>query len=265
MEQNKNIIYRDHPLFYRISGSGNPVVLIHGFAEDGAIWKNQQLALEKNYRVIVPDLPGSGQSPEWGDMSMEELAESVKAILDAESIPSASLIGHSMGGYITLALIEKYPEMASSFCLFHSTAYADTEEKKETRQKSIEFITRNGTVEFLRQSTPNMFSAGSKKAYPERVNELIYQYENFKPQNLVAYYEAMMRRPDRTAVLRTFQRPVLFILGRHDMAIPLKDGLEQCHLPVLSYIHILDESGHMGLWEESSESNRILTEFLENK
>src|ERR1041384_7943248 len=102
-------------------------------------------------------------------MSMEGMAEVLKIIFDKENIqvsdsefpPSASgavLIGHSMGGYITLAFVEKYSNYLSAFGLFHSTAFPDTEEKKITRSKGIEFIKEHGAFEFLKTSTPNLFS-----------------------------------------------------------------------------------------------------------
>jgi pimeloyl-ACP methyl ester carboxylesterase len=72
----------------------------------------------------------------------------------------------------------------------------------------------------------------------------------------------MIHRPDRTAVLKESAVPVLFVMGRHDVAVPLQDGLKQCHLPQLSYIHILENAGHMGMIEEKEAANRILTQFV---
>lgn len=258
----KTILFKNLPVYYRTTGKGHPVVLIHGFAEDGNIWKYQIPDLEKNFSLIIPDLPGSGKSTKWADVSMEAMADAMKAILDEEKISEATFIGHSMGGYVTLAFAEKYPDLLKSFSLFHSTAYADSEEKKQTRKKSIEFIRKHGTYDFLKQSTPNMFGPVFKEKKPEPINELIEQYKTFNPEALIAYYEAMMNRPDRTAVLKQFHKPILFIIGEHDAAIPLNDSLKLCHIPVISYIHILEGSGHMGLWEEAEESNRILEEFL---
>ncbi len=261
----KELIYNDNSVYYTIAGKGNAVMLIHGFAEDSNIWLHQAGVLEAHCRLIIPDLPGSGQSPALESVSMENMADVVRAIIDAENIETVTLVGHSMGGYITLAFAEKYADRLKAFCLFHSTAFPDTEEKKETRRKSIEFIRKNGTHPFLRQATPNLFSPAFRENNPAIVNELIHQYRKFNPDALIAYYEAMMQRPGRTEVLKEFKGPILFILGRYDTAVPLKDGLEQCHLPLFSYIHILDESGHMGLWEEAPECNRILIDFLVSK
>ena len=112
--------------------------------------------------LIVPDLPGAGKSDMIDDMSMEGMAEMLKAIIDKEKISSFVLIGHSMGGYITLAFAEKYPQYLIKFGLFHSTAYADNEEKKAIRRKGIDFIKEHGAFEFLKNTTPNLFSPDYK-------------------------------------------------------------------------------------------------------
>jgi pimeloyl-ACP methyl ester carboxylesterase len=85
---------------------------------------------------------------------------------------------------------------------------------------------------------------------------------NFSAPALVSYYEAMIKRPDRTAILEKTTVPVLFIMGKYDNAVPVEDGLKQCHLPGKSYIHVLQKSGHMGMLEETEKSNRALENFL---
>ena len=172
------------------------------------------------------------------------------------------MVGHSMGGYITLAFAEKYPERLTSFALFHSSAYADNEEKKVARRKNIGFILNNGSAKFLAQAIPSLFHEKYKTEHPEGVVELIERYANFSPQALVSYTEAMINRPDRTAVLKGSRCPVLFILGEHDTAIPLQQGLEQCHLPEFSYIYICTDSGHMGMLEEQAFCTKAVIDFL---
>src|SRR5215210_649891 len=137
-----------------------PVILVHGFGEDHSVWDQQARHLEKNCRLIVPDLPGSGKA-KLGDVSMEGMADHLKNILEEQSVSSCIMIGHSMGGYVTLAFAEKYPEMLAGFGLFHSSAYADSEEKKATRRKAIDFIRKNGTKEFLKTSVPNLIAKNS--------------------------------------------------------------------------------------------------------
>jgi pimeloyl-ACP methyl ester carboxylesterase len=249
-------------IYYQLSGTGNPVMLVHGFGEDSAVWDNQVSHLKDSYQLIVPDLPGSGKSPIARDMSLEGQAELLKQLLDHLDISKTCMIGHSMGGYITLAFADKYPSRLNGFGLFHSTAYADSEEKKEVRKKGIEFIKKQGGFEFLKTSTPNLFSPLTKDQNPQLIEEQIMRLRNFSGEALVLYYHAMMQRPDRRDVLSKATVPVLFIMGEHDSAVPVKDVLEQSHLPEIAYIHTLRLSGHMGMLEEQDKSNRILERYL---
>ena len=259
---NKQLLFEGEKLAYRVSGSGKPVILLHGFGEDGRIWERQAAALESSFTLVIPDLPGSGQSPETADMSMEGLAEAVHAIIHEENLEACPVIGHSMGGYISLALAAGYPNHVSALGLFHSTAFADSGEKKATRQKGISFILEHGSREFLQTTSPNLFAPATREKKPALVRDFIGRLSNFSPAALVSYQEAMMRRPDRTEVLKGSNLPILFLLGAHDTAVPLQDGLRLCPLPEKAYIHVLHESGHMGMLEETERSNWILDNFL---
>jgi pimeloyl-ACP methyl ester carboxylesterase len=261
-DMNKEFSIEGKKLFYRVYGSGKPVVLLHGFGEFADVWTDQVNLLKKNYRVIVPDLPGTGDSDIIDDMSIEGMALAVKQILEVENIGTVDLIGHSMGGYITLAFAEKYPERLSGFGLFHSTAWPDSEEKKATRQKGIAFIEEHGAKAFLETATPNLFSPVTKDERPGLVDKQLAGLSNFSPHTLVLYYQAMIQRPDRVAVLKNARVPVLFIMGKYDTAVSFQDQLKQCHLPEISYIHILEHSGHLGMLEETVKSNEALLEFL---
>ncbi len=259
----KEITYRDTPVFYDDIGAGGAVVLVHGFGEDGNVWDSQVEALKNTCRLLVPDLPGSGRSPKGnGAWPMEELAEVIHTILLAENIEQPIIIGHSMGGYTTLAFVEKYPDRTKAFGLFQSSAFADSEEKKLNRQRNIDFIRKHNSLEFLKQSTPNLFGEMFKLAHPDFVDDFIEGYKDFDPEALMDYTKSMMNRPDRTLVLKTYNKPVLFVAGKHDKAIPFEQTMQQVHLPQLSYIHILENAGHMGMIEEPDQSNAFLKEFI---
>ena len=278
----KEILYHNKKIFYQSIGNGRPVMFVHGFGEDGNVWNKQAPSnsldggesasaqtrlienslLNKGYHFIIPDLPGSGKSEMIDDMSMEGMAEPLHSIIHEENIDTCTVIGHSMGGYIVLALVENYWNHVNAFGLFHSSAFADTEEKKQTRKKGIEFAKQHGAFEFLKTAIPNLFSSNSKSEIPNSIEKFISTLANFSTDALISYYEAMMKRPDRTAILKKTEKPVLFIAGEHDNAIPLNDILKQCHLPEKSYFHVLKKSGHMGMMEEPEKANRILEEFF---
>ncbi|HAO46564.1 MAG TPA: alpha/beta hydrolase [Ferruginibacter sp.] len=259
----KNSAYQNATIFYRMVGKGKPVVLIHGFGEDGNIWDKQVAFLKDHFRLIIPDLPGSGRSALIPDMSIEGMAEAMHSMLMNEGISACVVLGHSMGGYLTLAMAEKYPDLFRSFGLIHSSAFADSEEKKAARSKSIEFIKNNGAYEFLRTAIPGLFSKTWSESHTEEIDSLIEKGRNFSDEALVAYYQAMINRPDRTHILRSFSKPILFIIGQYDNAVPFAHSMQQCYLPVESHIHILRNSAHMGMWEETHALNNFLLGFLQ--
>jgi pimeloyl-ACP methyl ester carboxylesterase len=260
--ESKFIQYQNKNIHYRVSGKGMAVVLLHGLPADSSLWNDMATSLQDDFLVIAPDIPGSGQSEmlEGENVSIGNYAEAVKAILDKENITSCTLIGHSMGGYITLAFAEKYPGLLRGLGLFHSTAYADDEEKKKTRLKAIEFVKANGAYAFLKTSTPNLFAG---KQHLKEMEDMIEDGRNYNPEALIQYYQAMINRPDRTEILKNFTNPVLFIIGEKDSVIPLQASLKQSHLPAISHVHILD-TRHMGMIEESAKSQLIVKSFLQN-
>ena len=258
----KAIELNEGSLFYRDLGSGEPVLLLHGFAEDGAVWEKVAEELGPGLRLLIPDLPGSGRSPLLAVTTIESMAVAVKEMLDREGIKRCILIGHSMGGYIALAFAEAYPERLSAFGFFHSTAYADTEEKKAGRLKSIAFIREHGAAPFIRQSTPNLFAPETREENPGLVEDMIDRYHGFSVDALIACLDTMMRRPDRVSVLARSGVPVLFIIGEKDQVVLPEQALAQVSVPALSSIHILPKSGHMGMLEEPAAGAAIIQSFV---
>ena len=133
----KTLSFRGIDISYRMTGKGPDVVLLHGFGEDGNVWKFQEAFLTPYFRLIIPDLPGSGGSPflpmdgiPQADI-ISGYADIIKKIAEKEAVRHCVLLGHSMGGYIALAFAAKYEDMPAGLGLVHSTAYADSEEKKE--------------------------------------------------------------------------------------------------------------------------------------
>lgn len=261
--QEHALIEKDLSLSYRIAGEGEPVLLIHGFAEDSTIWDGVIAGLRKEYKLIAPDLAGSGRSTgSLDNLSMDVLAEHMNAILEKEKIESCFMIGHSMGGYITMAFAERYPHKLKGLGLFHSTAFPDTEEKKMVRDKNIEFIKKYGAAKFIEQAVPTLFSGYTKKNHSEFIDEMITRYSNFSAISLVAYTEAMRDRPDRSDVLKKIQQPVLLIIGEEDTAVPIEHSLRLCKLAEFAYIYIGAHSGHLGMLEEPEYCLRAIRDFL---
>jgi pimeloyl-ACP methyl ester carboxylesterase len=266
----KSVIYHQAEIAYRQEGAGEiPVVFIHGFGESGSIWKYQIEDLNKDYRLIIPDLPGSGKSVIAEDQinnmqfsRIEFYADCLQALLDKESIEKCFMFGHSMGGYILLAFMEKYPERLYGSGFVHSTAFADSDEKKKNRRRGIAIMEQYGGYAFLKNTTPNLFSAAYKTEHASEIDALIEEGKNFDTRTLQHYYTAMMNRPDRTAVLKECKYPFLFIIGTDDVAVPLKDSLAQAALPKIAYAHTLQSCAHTGMWEQPDLVSGFLKKYI---
>lgn len=261
----KTLEYKGRQVVYSVSGAGTPVMLVHGFAEDANVWRYQLAFLQQHCQLITPHLPGSGLS-DYNEalQSIDDFAHCLHAILQQEGITKCVMLGHSMGGYITLAFAEKYGESLSSFGFVHSTAFADSEEKKQSRLKGIRMMEEYGGYAFIKSTTPNLFSAEYKQRNGGDVESLIEEGRNFSTDALQQYYRAMMERPDRTAILNNSRVPVLFIAGTEDVAAPLNDILKQVHMPLIAFIHVLQQTGHMGMWEATDEVNKYVLDFIKN-
>ena len=253
---------------YQKMGAGPAVILLHGFGEDHHIFNSTVTALEKNYTVYTPDLPGTGMSAINTDtypsnFSIEYLADSAAALIKHEKIENCTALGHSMGGYATMALAFKYPQYLKGFGLLHSTALPDTPLKIENRLRGISFIEKFGATTFLETTVPNLFGTHTKETNPGIVLDFIQALPQFSNEALIAYYHAMMARPNLTDVLATTTVPVLFVLGDQDVAVALEDTLPQTKMPNSAYLYVLENCGHMGMLEHPVIFNKAVLNFLD--
>lgn len=234
-------------------------VLLHGFCEDKRVW-NEMLGYSANASdIYCLNLPGFGGAPETHALSMDEMAAYIKEKLLELGIEKCLMIGHSMGGYVTLAFAKKYPDVLCGFGLFHSSALPDTEEKKGSRLKTIDFIERYGAENYSRALIPGLFNASTE------IGVMFSSFEIAKActtSGLVKATQAMMTRDDNTSVLKNSKVPVLFVMGRKDALIPVEVTLNQVEMCDISQMEILEESGHMGMLEEPEKSANIIDSFI---
>jgi pimeloyl-ACP methyl ester carboxylesterase len=147
-----------------VSGNGLPVVFIHGYGEDLSLWDDLRATLSQKYKVIAIDLPGFGKSqPIDGPFSLNQIAEIVHDYITLNlQIEQFIVLGHSLGGYISLALAESFPNSVLAFGLINSTSFADKDEKKANREKTVEFINKYGAAFFLQAFVPNLFTPANQ-------------------------------------------------------------------------------------------------------
>lgn len=242
-------LFRNSTVFFTVQGSGPPLVLLHGFLEDSTIFNALAEALSDRFTAICIDLPGHGQSGTLGYVhTMDDMAEAVKAVLDELHVERCVMVGHSMGGYVTLTFAEHHPAKLNGLGLFHSTATADSEAKKTDRQRAIDLVMRNAAT-FVAAAIPGLFAEGAKAHLHEEIEALTLRAQTFSSQGIVAIIRGMMQRPDRTAMLFASDIPTLFIHGTEDPVIPTDSIRQQAAMVSNGTLVELEGVGHMGYLE----------------
>lgn len=245
-------------IFHQESGTGQPLILLHGFCETSDIWNEFVPRLSDRFRVICPDLPGFGKSKILKTpFSIGDVAAEIALWMRELDITRSVLVGHSLGGYVTLAIANKHEEMLAGIGLFHSTALSDTEEKKLNRNKVIDFVTRNGVKPYIDTFVPGLFYDKNSPVM-EKVSELL---SKASPEALTAYLAAMRDRPDQTVLVARFPKPVLFLCGDKDELISVESVQKQAKTAQKGTLRILQETGHMGMFESPVKSAREVAQF----
>ena len=256
----QTINYHNHQIAYDIKGSGVALVFVHGFGETRQMWRDY-LPFFESYQTVNIDLPSAGDS-DFMDVSIARMAKIVNAVLLEERIDKCVFIGHSMGGYVALAFAKLYPEKLSGYCIFHSQPYADSVEKKEGRNKSIEFVKKYGSGPYFKGLLPKLFAGDFIKNNESILNELVEAGSKISKEGVIYQLQAMRNRPDTSLVLVNSKVPVCFIVGKQDIAVPTENSLNQTFLPKVSDIHILQDVGHMGVFEAPKKTADILIDFI---
>jgi pimeloyl-ACP methyl ester carboxylesterase len=251
-------------LSYVTAGSGLPVVLLHGFCESKSIWANYFDSLAEKYLVIALDLPGFGDNPALeGPLTIADMAEAIQLFLNEKQIERCVMIGHSLGGYVALAFGEKYNDRLLGLGLFHSTAYADSLEKKQGRTKSIEAIETHGVAQFVEEVMPPLFAESRRHDLHDQIHAIVEQGKLTPKTTVIETIKAMRDRKDRSKSLEKASYPILFIAGKHDSAINFSASTSQFWIPARATIHIMKEVGHMGMIEEPTKTLQIVMQFLQ--
>jgi len=246
-------------IFYKEKGSGVPVVLLHGFCETNEIWDELIPELADHAHLISIDLPGFGDSTlPKKPFSIADVASEVVSWLKEKGIKSPVLVGHSLGGYVALAMVRQDPAYFRKMVLFHSSVFADPEEKKENRNKTIDFVERNGVAPFLETFVPTLFFDKNHPSIPEVKNITARTTK----ETLIAYTEAMRDRPSQEDFLKGYDGLTLVIAGEHDGVIPMEISKKMAQLSPKITFCTLGKTGHMGMYESTLASAEAIGKFL---
>lgn len=252
--------YRSVNFGYSDEGKGTAVVLLHGFLENRFMWKEFMDFLPKSYRKISIDLPGHGESDNLGYIhTMEDMAAMVKALLDHLKIKKHFCLGHSMGGYVSLALAEKHPDQIRGLILMNSTSRADSEEKKRNRDKAV-FLAKKAHKSYIRLSIPNLFRPKNRKIFSDELKQVKKEALKTSKQSVIAALEGMKIRPDREVLLHFSPYPVMVVAGETDPILNFEDLKEQ--MQAEKVVGLITPNGHMSHIEDKDLVFRALKKFI---
>ena len=243
--------------------ANTPVVLLHGFPLSAAIWAPVTPWLEPHAWVITPDLPGFGGTPPLpGQVSMEAFAEWVVDLADDLELGCFFLGGHSMGGYIALALAEAFPDRLAGLIMVDSRAAADTPEGASRRQAAMADIRTHGGGPFRDGFVTNLVGETTRRRRPEVVGELRAMAELAADEVLVACLEAMRVRPDRSGLLAALDIPALVLVGEEDTVTPPGEAQAMARLLPQAELALIPGSGHTPSLEQPEVTGRILARWV---
>ncbi|MBP8959297.1 MAG: alpha/beta hydrolase [Bacteroidales bacterium] len=250
-------------IFYTDNGAGIPIVLIHGYLETGEIWEDFGSKLANDFRVLTIDLPGHGDSEMLGTThSMELMADVVNSLIKETALEKAFVVGHSMGGYVTLALLEKYSFSLSGYCLFHSHPFADTPEIIKKRKNEIEIVKAGNRFLLCNENIRRLYAEKNLEKFSKAVENSKRIASTISAGGIIAVLRGMMARPSRQHVMEQGIVPCLWILGVFDNHISCEEMKTRVKLPPNAELFILENSGHMGFIEEEEVSLRVLKSFI---
>lgn len=239
------------------------IVLLHGYLESLLVWSDFIPLLYKEVRVVTLDLPGHGISVVQGEEhTMDFLADTVAGAIRALGIERCTLVGHSMGGYVALAVCERHPELLDGVVLLSSTPNPDTEEKAANRRREIALV-KSGKKELLARVAPSAgFAEENRARMKDAIEDLTEQVFITEDEGIVALLNGMIGRKDQNEMLRRTKVRVLFILGRKDHYIPVEVAEEMVAAHPEAKVVWLEHSGHMGFLEEPAATASALLNFM---
>jgi len=246
------------------AGRGAPVVLLHAFPLNHAMWRAQIAALQGEFRVLAPDLRGfGGTSPFQETPSLARMADDIAQLLDALGVSEpVTLGGLSLGGYVALNFAHRHPQRLRALILADTRAEADGEQAKTNRAALIEFAQNHTMAEFADKVLPDLLAESTRQNRPEVLAELKAIAAANSPDGIVTALQAMRDRPDATAWLPKIAIPSLLVFGEKDALAPshvlatLQNGLPNARLKTIP------EAGHLSNLEAPEAFNEILLEFL---
>ncbi|MFT6166059.1 MAG: pimeloyl-ACP methyl ester carboxylesterase [Vicingaceae bacterium] len=253
-------VFRGATIAYSVNGKGRSILLIHGFLGAKEIWKELDSRLAKNFKVVSIDLPGHGESDCIGYVhNMELLAECCKSLLSHLSIRKAVVVGHSLGGYVSLAFGEKFPDSVLGLMLVNSTAKGDSEDRKKSRNQLIKLVKKD-RIKLLTSLVPSFFSINNRKT-TWQIKRYLHMAKKCSEQAIIATAEGMKIRKEREIVLKFAPYHYHYIIGVQDSILDSNQLINETKIGMYGSYSLLDDASHMSLVESKEEVFRAIKSF----
>jgi 3-oxoadipate enol-lactonase len=242
-----------------------PLLLVHGFPLDAGMWAPQVAGLAGLTEVIAEDLRGFGRDTRElpAIMPMRSHAADIKELIDARGIGKVVMCGLSMGGYITMAFAERWPERLAGIILCNTRSSADDEDGVAARHDMARNARGKGMEVIARGMIPNLLGPATRSERPdvaELVTDIIARQ---RPETVAATALGMAQRPDRLAVLQRLKVPALIITGDHDVLMPIPTSQVMADAMPGSRLAVLPGAGHLTNLEVPGLFNRTVQLFFE--
>lgn len=256
----QHIHYKNTKIAFSDTGSGTTIVFLHGFLENAKMWDYFTANFKANYRVITIDLLGHGQTENIGYIhTMEDMADAVYAVLHHLKIKKAIFVGHSMGGYVSLAIAELYSEIVQGLVLLNSTSLEDSPERKLNRLRAIKAVKQNYAT-FISMSIANLFREENRTLLSIEIEKVKIEAMKTPLQGIISALEGMKIRKDRQSLLQTATYPIALILGKKDPVLSYEENIKQIEGTAVSLYTLPD--GHMSTIENKIDLYAILQDFF---
>ncbi|MCI4331409.1 MAG: alpha/beta hydrolase [Thermoplasmata archaeon] len=202
-------------------GSGSPVVLLHGYPLDSRMWGADVPVHLPGHRLVFVDLPGFGHeksrpSPD----TLSGFSDAVARSLQERRIGPATIVGHSMGGYVALQLYRDHPELFSRLILTDTRSHPDTPEARASRLETSARLARPGETLDVEATVRGLLAPTTWESAPGVVDQVRAIVADAQPERLVPTLKALAGRPDLGPVLSTIKVPTLVLWGAADRLIP---------------------------------------------
>ena len=258
-----NIKIGDITINYEDQGEGKlPIIFIHGFPFDKSSWQPQLDHLSHYQRVITYDIRGFGKSTHNDEkISVQLLADDLIQFMDALQITKAIVCGLSMGGYILLNALNRYPKRFAAIILSDTQCIADTPEAKEKRLKNIKLIESGGLNEYTDTMIKSLFYSESLTTKKEVVETIRKVMLNTSENILTATLHALANREEMCYSLENIIIPTLIISGKEAKAVPPQQSTFMHQQIPRSILHFIDKAGHLPNLEKPDEFNLLVKDF----